>query len=272
MRPTPFYAQAAHDLVGRVGRPLRLGLEDLGSLAWLGWGCLRRGLRLRTTQLGALYDVIRNQVRFTALEALPLVVLTALLVGGVTLLEVLGRFSGIGGEAYLSELMALLVVRELGPLLVAVLAVGRSGTAIAAEMATMRLNREVDALAAIGVDPISYLLLPRIVGGIVSVFALLVLFDVLALLGGFLVASVQLPLSFHLYLNALGMAIGPGELLGTALKAVAFGAMIPLISAHSGLRVRESSTEIPQAVTRAAVSSMVAIFLLSSVISLVCYG
>ena len=256
----------------RLGRPLRLFLERLGSLAWLGWSCLRGVVRLRRSQLGVLHEVVRNQVRFTALEALPLVVLTALLLGGITLLQVLGSLSSFGAEAYLSELMALLVVRELGPLLVAMIVVGRSGTAIAAEMAAMKLDQEVATLYAVGVDPITYLLVPRVLGGMVSLFALVVLFDLVALVGGFLVASLQIHLSFPLYVRALESAIGPVELAGTLVKAFAFGAVIPLISAHAGLRLQVSATEIPQAVTRAAVDSMVAIFLLGSVVSVVCYG
>ena len=114
----------------RLGRGMRLFLEHLGSLAWLGWSCLRGAAHLRRSQLGVLHEVMRNQDRFTALEAIPLVMLSALLLGGVTLLQVIGRLSSFGAEGYLSELMALLVVRELGPLLVAVIVVGRSGTAI----------------------------------------------------------------------------------------------------------------------------------------------
>lgn len=166
----------------------------------------------------------------------------------------------------------MLVIRELGPLLVGVLVVGHSGMAIAAEMATMRLDREIDTLYASGVDPVSYLLAPSIAGSIVSVFALVVAFDVVALLGGFLVASLQLPLSLRLYLKALGEVIGPAEFVVTLLKAVAFGIAIPLVSAHSGPRLHMTSTGIPEAVTRAAVESMVAIFLLSAVISVGRYG
>lgn len=256
----------------RSGRRPRLFLGRLGSLAWLGFECLRAIVRLRRPHLGILYQAVRNQVRFTALDALPLITLTGLLLGGVTLLQVVGQLSAYGGEEYLSRLMALLVVRELGPLLVAVLVVGRSGTAIAAEMSAMKLDREVDSLYATGVDPISYLLVPRIFGGVTSLLVLIVVFDLVALLGGFVVASWELPLSFRLYLNALGAAIGPRELVGGFLKAVAFGTAIPLISAHSGLRIQGSSTEIPQAVTRAAVESIVAIFLLSTFLSVVCYG
>ena len=255
-----------------LGRRPRRFLARLGSLAWLAAECLRAVGRLRRGQVEIMVLTASNQVRFTALEALPLVTLAALLLGGVTLLQVVGQLSVFGGEAYLSRLMALLVVRELGPLLVAVLVVGRSATAIAAEMAAMKLDRELDTLFASGVDPIAYLLVPRLLGGVVSLLVLVVVFDVVALLGGFAVASWELPLSFRLYLKALEGAIGPRELVGSFLKAVTFGTAIPLVSAHAGLRLQQSSTEIPQAVTRAAVEAIAAILLLGTLVSVVCYG
>ncbi len=259
-------------LAENLGRGLLSFLAHLGSLARLGAECIRQGVRLRPSQLGVIYEATRNQIRFTAIEALPLVLLTAILLGGVSLLQVIEQLSAWAAESTLSSLMARLVVRELGPLLVAILVVGRSATAIAAEMATLKLDHEVDTLYATGVDPLSYLLVPRLVGGMISLFSLLVVFDVVALFGGFVVASFRLPLSFHLYVTALGEAIGPAELAGTLGKALAFGAAIPLVSCHAGLALRASSTEIPQAVTRAAVESMAAIFLLSAAISLACYG
>ncbi|MEO6326160.1 MAG: ABC transporter permease [Thermoanaerobaculia bacterium] len=246
-------------------------LSRVGSVAWLSWRCMRQAFALRRTQLPVLAELIRNQVRFTALDALPLVALTAILLGGVILLQVLHTLSGLVSEAFLSRLVTLLVVRELGPILVAVLAISRSGTAIAAEMAASKLEREVDTLYVVGIDPIAYLLLPRIVGGVISLFTLIVLFDVVALVGGFVVASVVSPFSFRLYLGALESAVGPAELVATLLKAVAFGAAIPLICAHGGLRVRTSPTEIPRAVTRATVDSVITVFLLSALISLVCH-
>lgn len=248
---------------------MRSLLAYLGSLAWLGAACARQALRLGRAPLAVVVGAARNQVRFTALEAFPLVVLTALLVGGVTLLQVLGSLEGLVPEAYVTRLVTLLLVRELGPLLVAVVVVGRSGTAIAAEMATLKLGKQADTLAAIGVDPISYLLLPRLLGGVVSLFTLIVLFDAVALLGGFAVASWRIPFSFRLYLGALGEAIGPSELAVTLAKALAFGCAVPLVTAHAGLGLKASATEIPQAVTRGAMNAIAAVFLLSAAISLV---
>ena len=258
--------------VAPLGGGLRGWLARLGSVAWLGGLCFRRMLRLRADQWGVVFDQTRLQVRFTALEALPLARLAALLLGGSTLSRVYGQMSAFGAEAYLSRLLAQLVIRELGPLLIGVIVIGRSGTAIAAEMASTRLSGEVDALAALGVDPIQYLLVPRILGGILSLFTLIVVFDAAALLGGFLVAWSRLPLALGSFLEALAKAIGWRELAVTFTKALAFGALIPLICASSGLRVRQSSTEIPQAVTAAAVASLLAIFLLGAFLSVLVYG
>jgi phospholipid/cholesterol/gamma-HCH transport system permease protein len=156
--------------------------------------------------------------------------------------------------------------------MVGFIVIARSGTAIAAEMASIKLSGEVDALCALGMNPIQFLLIPRVLGGVISVFSLLVLFDGVALLGGFAVARLRMPLSLPFFLEALGQAIGTRELAITFFKALAFGALVPLICAAFGLRVRQSSTEIPQAVTRGAIISLVTVLLTGAFLSVALYG
>lgn len=255
-----------------TGRRLRRVLSTAGSMGWLTWRILRSALHLRHDQLGLIYTITRLQVRFTALDALPLTLFTALLMGGITLIQVFSQLSGFGAEVLLSRLMAQLMLRELGPMLVGIIVIGRSGTAIAAEMASMRLGGEIDAMCAMGVNPLQLLIFPRVLGGVLSVFSLIICFDCTALLGGFFVAWLRLPLSLRFYFNALGSAIGARELIITASKAIAFGAMIPVICAACGLQVRRSTTEIPQAVTRAAVISLITVFLVGGLLSVAIYG
>ena len=178
----------------RLGAAVRQGLGRLGALSWFLYQCLWHGLRLRWYQAWVLLDVVRLQIKFTALDALGLTCFAAFLMGGVTLLQVFSQMSAFGAETYLSQLLAKLVIRELGPLMVAIIVIGRSGTAIAAEIASMKLQGEVDTLWATGMNPIQYLLLPRIVAGIVSIFTLIVFFGSVALLGGFFLAWLRLPL------------------------------------------------------------------------------
>lgn len=255
-----------------LGRGPRRGLQGLGYLAWLvGW-IVRRGLELRREAWGVVLEQTLLQIRFTALQALPLTLLTALLLGAITLLQVFEQWSTFGTESQLGQLLAQLVIRELGPLLVGVIVIARSGTAIAAELASIQLSGEVDALSALGIDPIQFLLVPRVLGGVLSVFTLVVFFDTAALLGGFAVARLRVELSLPAFLAALSQAIGPRELAITVFKATAFGALIPLLCASFGLRVAHSSTEIPQAVTRAAVLSLVSVLLTSAFLSVALYG
>lgn len=266
MPPRPVLFLAA------LGAPLRRALARLGALTWLAGLALRGLLSLRRQHLGVVYERVKLQIRFTALDALPLVTFTALLLGGITLLQVYGTLSGLGAEATLSGLLAHLVIRELGPMLTGVIVIARSATAIATEMAAMKQAGEVDTLVALGIHPAQSLLVTRVLGGILSLFCLVVWFDLVALMGGFALAWLRHPLSLRAYLDALTVAIGPPELTLTALKALAFGIAIPLISMAAGLRVGSATTELPQAVTRAAVQSLLAVFLLGALLSGVCYG
>ncbi|BDU77242.1 MlaE family ABC transporter permease [Mesoterricola sediminis] len=261
-------AQAARGL----GESVRSLLAHTGSVAWLLHACTGGLLRLDRSRFQVVREVTRTQIRFTALDALPLCTLAALLLGGLTLLQVFGQLSGFGMETYLCQVLAQLVIRELGPLLVGVVVISRSGTAIATEMASRQLSGEIDALHLAGIDPAQYLLLPRLLGGVISLFTLIVYVDTVALLGGFAVAWLRLPLSLTAFLDALGRAVGPRELAITAFKALVFGAAIPLLCCSCGLRVRRSTTEIPQAVTRAAVGSLAILLLAGAFLSVLIYA
>lgn len=263
-------------LPGEAARGLGANVRGLfglvGSIAWMASACVRGILRLRREQARVVLEVTRTQIRFTALDALPLATLAALLIGGITLLQVFGQLSGFGMENYICGILAQLVIRELGPLLVGIIVISRSGTAIATEMASRQLAGEIDALHLSGVDPVQYLLVPRLLGGIVSIFTLIVYFDTVALLGGFVVAWLRLPLSLTAFLRALGEAVGPRELEATFFKALVFGSAIPLLCSSCGLRVRVSTTEIPQAVTKAAVGSLAILLLAGAFLSVLIYG
>lgn len=255
-----------------LGRTVRGLFAQVGAIAWLLLACVRGILRLRGEQFRVVREVTRTQIRFTALDALPLCTLAALLIGGITMLQVFGQLSGLGMENRISQILAQLVIRELGPLLVGIVVISRSGTAIATEMASRQLSGEIDALCLNGVDPVQYLLVPRLLGGVLSLFALIIYFDTVALLGGFAVAWLRLPVSLFAFLGALVQAIGPRELEATFFKALVFGAVIPLLCTSCGLRVRQSTTEIPQAVTRAAVGSLAILLLAGAFLSVLIYG
>jgi len=253
--------------LARLGAPVRRFLVFLGDQAHLVLQTLRYGLALRLDQLGVVGGQTRLQIRFTGQDALLLVCGTALLLGAVTLIQAFSQLSGLGAENYIGLLMVLIIFRELGPLLTAVLVIGRSATAIAAELGTMQLNGEVDALAAHGVNPYQYLLLPRWLGVLVSVFALVVFFDASALAGGFLVARLKHGVTLGFFMDSVRDALRNRDLVATLLKVLLFSGAITFHACHYGLRIRRSQTEIPQAVTKTVVAALVAVFLLDGLVT-----
>ena len=250
-----------------LGAPVRRFLVFLGDQAHLVFQTLRYALILRLDQLPVVGSQARLQIRFTGLEALLLTCGTALLLGGVTLIQAFSQLSGLGAENYIGLLMVLIVIRELGPLLTAVLVIGRSATAIAAELGTMQLNGEVDALAAHGVNPYQYLLLPRWLGVSISIFALMVFFDASALAGGLLVARLKHGVTLGFFMDSVRDALMNRDLAATLLKVALFGGAITFHACHYGLGIRRSQTEIPQAVTKTVVSALVAVFLLDGLVT-----
>jgi len=257
--------------LARLGKPVRGFLEFLGDQAHLVLRTLRFALLLRMDQLAVVGGQTKLQVRFTGLDALGLVSGTALLLGAVTLIQAFSQLSGLGAENYIGVLMVLIILRELGPLLTAVLIIGRSSTAIAAELGSMQLNGEVDALAAHGVNPYQYLLLPRWLGVLISVFVLVVFFDAAALAGGFLVARLKYGVTFGFFMDSVRQTLSNRDFVATLLKVVLFSGAITFHACHFGLRIRRSQTEIPQAVTRTVVTALVAIFALDGFIAALFY-
>ncbi len=140
---------------------------------------------------------------------------------------------------------------------------GRSGTAIAAELATNRVMGEVDALEGMGIDPVQYLVLPRVGGGIVSVFELLILFDLVAIFAGFVAASAN-GMSSDRYFDIVLTSLTFWDTLVTIVKGLVFGTIIGVVPSFHGLRVPRSATQVPVAASRAVVTSIVAIFLFSA--------
>ncbi|MEX2154174.1 MAG: ABC transporter permease, partial [Gemmatimonadaceae bacterium] len=153
-----------------------------------------------------------------------------------------------------------IIVRELGPLFAAIIVVARSGTAIASELATSRVMGEVTALEALGVDPVQYMVIPRLAGCAISVALLALYFDAIAILGGMVATSwlAHLPPADYLESLRLGMSIWDVALV--LLKGALFGVGTAAVCCWAGLRAARTPAAIPQSVTRGVVVAMVYVF------------
>ncbi len=258
-------------VVAAVGRSGARRLSVLGGLARFTLRAFRAAGRLTPAGRWVTLRVLINQIRFTALQAAGLVTFLAAILSFLVISQTIRQLGRVGATDLIGTVIVVAVIRELGPLLTALIVVGRSGTAIAAEMATNRVMGEVTALEAMGIDPYIYLVLPRMLGAVVSVAALMILFDAVALASGLLAARMN-GMHFPRYSGIVLATLSAKDVWLTLAKGLVFGAAVALFPSYHGLAVRAGPTEIPQAVTRGVVATIVAIFVASAVFVVIAAG
>jgi len=207
--------------------------------------------------LRTVFGVVSAQIFFTGWQAMPLMTVLALATGGICILQSSAQLQLLGGASMLGNLLVVIIVREVGPLLTALIVIARSGTAVASEIGNSRVNREIEALETMGINPLSYIVFPRIVGGVVSVLCLAFYFNVIALLGGFLVTRLINDMPFSFYADSLSNAFTLEDVGLFLLKNSFSGMIIFVISCYQGMTVKQSSHEVPQVTTKAVVHSII---------------
>ncbi|MBN1422481.1 MAG: ABC transporter permease [Planctomycetes bacterium] len=235
--------------------------KSLTAVVGIAWAVLARAIRPstwpRTTR-----DVLARQVYFTGLEAVPFVSGIAFLVGASVVSQAQIWLSKLGQIGLLGPLLVGIVVTNLAPLLVNFVVIGRSGTAITAELAGMEVSGQTRILDALGLDPFLYLVVPRVLGVVLSVFGLTVVFIAVALASGYgtsvLLASMTIEEAS--FVRTLAGAMGAREFLSLAGKSIVPGLVTGSVCCLEGLSAGMAMTEIPQAATRAVVRSVVALF------------
>jgi phospholipid/cholesterol/gamma-HCH transport system permease protein len=213
--------------------------------------------------------VLYKQVYFTGIEALNKVALIGMLIGIVIITQITNL---VGLNAVLiGKILIWTVVRELGPLFAAIIIIARSGTAIASELGSMKVNREIEGLRIMGIDPMDYLIVPRVLGITISVFILTFYFQIMAIAGALAFTSIFIDVPFLQHLKSIFSALSLFEVIVSLLKSLVFGLLISIISCYQGLGVKSSITEIPQAATRAVMQSLFFVFIFDGIITFVAF-
>lgn len=256
------------DTISRVGARTRFRIWNWGGRIRLIGALVRSSMHYPPTTRGQGFRVIMNQIRFTAVQALPFLSIMALVIGLAVIAQASAQAARFGFSEILGTILVTVVVRELGPLLTAIVVLGRSGTAIAAELATNGVLRETEALESMGVDPLQYLVVPRVLGGAVSVVILVIFFDLIALGGGAVFAWLLTDVSFTALAGSVRAALRPSDIWMTVVKGAVFGLGISTLCSFEGLVGGRRPTDIPQCVTRGVVSSLLFVFLVSTAFSL----
>jgi phospholipid/cholesterol/gamma-HCH transport system permease protein len=198
-----------------------------------------------------------EQMDLIGVGSLPIVVITSFFIGGVMVLQTAAQFERLGETALTGDAVALALVRELGPAITALLISGRNASGIASELGSMVVTEQVDAMRALGTDPIRKLMTPRVLAMVTMLPLLVAVFDFVGLIGGFIVAYFTLRLGAVQFWTRAIQALALGDLVQGSVKPIVFGLIIGTVGCYQGLRVKGGTQGVGRATTTAVVVSSV---------------
>jgi len=259
MSQTQTWSQAYVSFFGRRLILFLQALYGLGAFALITFGVIFTKLTLAHRVIRPL--VFRELYR-AGLGVLPMIMFLALALGLIIIGQTVSLASRVGANRYVGMVMVTVVVRELGPMLTAFIVLLRTGTATVVELGTARALGEVEALEALGIDPIHYFVVPRVLGMSIGLFALTIYMMLGALVSGYLWAFVQdVPLTPAEYFRQLADSLRWIDFVAFALKALIFGAAIAVVTCYQGLAQPLRLEEVPRATVRAVAHAVIAIAL-----------
>jgi phospholipid/cholesterol/gamma-HCH transport system permease protein len=215
------------------------------------------------------WALVFGQIHIIGVQSVPVVMITGAFVGMVLAIQAYDQLAGMGLEERLGVLINISVVKELGPVLAAVMLAGRVGGALTAELGTMNVTEQIAAVESMGVDPIRYLVAPRIVACVLLTPILIIYADLLGILGGYFVSVMQLSINSRAYIDYSAEAVELWDVGTGAMKGVFFGGAIAVISCYKGFTCKEGAHGVGQACTEAFVGSFICILGINFVYALI---
>jgi len=244
-RPFAFLRGPALEWVAEVGRIALLVGDTFRTLG--------RGLRS--------FHLVVEEMHAIGVQSLLLVFIVSLFTGAVAAVQAAYQFSSVVPLKYIGSVILRSVIIELGPVLTALIVGGRVGAAIAAELGTMRVTEQIDALEAMAINPVRYLVVPRVVAALVMLPILTMIANAVAVFGGYVVAVTSIGVSTHTYVTGLQDFFYMKDLLSGLIKAVFFGGIIGWMGCYYGFRTEGGAEGVGVATTRAVVASCVLVLI-----------
>ncbi|MHC4498696.1 MAG: MlaE family ABC transporter permease [Planctomycetota bacterium] len=245
-------------------------IVDVGNLGRFGrfiWQAVvtsaRSCARTRT------YPLIWTQMNIIGVRSVPVVMITGAFVGMTLAVQAYDQLAGMGLEEHLGVLINISVVKELGPVLAAVMLAGRVGGALTAELGTMNVTEQIDAVRSMGTDPIRHLVAPRVLACLLLTPALIIYADLLGVLGGAFVSFFQLGINSRAYWNFSASGVELWDVAIGVIKGFFFGGAIAIISCYKGFTCKEGAHGVGQACTEAFVASFISILALDFALAVV---
>ena len=245
-----------------IGRAVLIGLESTGRL-WL-FAVEAVFAALKPPYYPRL--VLRQMIEI-GYYSLPVVGLTAIFTGMVLALQSFTGFSRFSAESAIPNVVVLSITRELGPVLAGLMVAGRVGAAMAAEIGTMRVTEQIDALSTLSTSPIKYLVVPRLLAGLTMMPALVVVADLIGVFGGYLVCVYKLGFNATTYINNTWDFVEPLDVISGLVKAAVFGFIVALMGCYHGYNSRGGAQGVGAATTNAVVTASILILTFNYIIT-----
>ena len=249
-RATVHAGQQGYRMLGYLGRVTVEGIEALASP--------RNNLRVAA---------LVHQVEETGINALPIVGLLAFLIGVVLAYQGADQLKRFGAEIFTINLLGVGILREIGGLITAIIVAGRSGSAFTAQIGTMRVNEEIDAMQTIGLNTVDVLVLPRIIGLVIALPLLTFYSDIMGLIGGAVMCYFQLGITIPVFMRQLNDAISVNTLMVGLIKAPVFALVISLVGCYEGFQVERNAASVGLLTTRSVVEGVFLVIVLDAAFS-----
>lgn len=241
--------------------------QSYSMLGYLGRVTVESGEAIAKPKHNLRVAAIVHQIEETGMNALPIVGLLSFLIGVVLAYQGVDQLAQFGAEIFTINILGVGLLRELGGLITAIIVAGRSGSAFTAQIGTMRVNQEIDAMQTMGLNTIDTLVLPRVIGLVIVMPLLTFYADIMGLIGGAVMCYVDLNITFPVFLRQLDEAVSVNTLLVGLIKAPVFAIVIALVGCYEGFQVERNAASVGALTTRAVVEAIFLVIVLDAAFS-----
>jgi phospholipid/cholesterol/gamma-HCH transport system permease protein len=253
----------------RIGRAtLHAYTQAISMLGYLGRVTVETGEAVAKPKHNLRIAAIFHQVEETGINALPIVGLLAFLIGVVLAYQGADQLKRFGAEVFTINLLGVGVLREIGGLITAIIVAGRSGSAFTAQIGTMRVNEEIDAMQTMGLNTVDTLVLPRIIGLVIALPLLTFFSDIMGLIGGAFMCYFQLGITIPVFLRQLSDAVTVNTMMVGLIKAPVFAFVIALVGCYEGFQVERNAASVGLLTTRSVVEGIFLVIVMDAAFSI----
>ena len=242
------------DAIKGIGRSVQNSLGALGSVSTFFAQCLYQGVR-RPFKVNYIF----KQMEFIGVNSLLVVAITGIFTGMVLALQSSYGFRKFGAEGMVGAIVALSMTRELGPVLTSLMVTGRAGSAMTAQLGTMRVTEQIDAITVMALNPIKYLVTPRVIASFLMLPVLTAISNFVGIIGGYLVGVKLLGINEGAFVNKMEKILGLEDIYNGLIKAAVFGVIMSVICCYKGFNTKGGAEGVGRATTEAVVASCLTI-------------